>query len=331
MRGSVSTVKAIPGLSANFDSPAHRQALAAVLSRVRKHHEFSTGTGDLAGRMVAWAVELTEYDITYVPRGSIKSQALADFILELTSPPGDPNTQPWTLSVDGASNLRGSGAGVVLEGPDGILIEQSLRFAFKASNNQEEYEVLLAGMRLAKEMDVSDLRAMSDSQLVTNQFSGEFQTKEPQLIKYVEQVRRLAEGFNTFELVYVPRDQNARADLLSKLASTKKPGNNRTVIQETIARPSTGETHTPSEEVMATHDEEDWRSPIIRYLLNDELPTDREEAVKVKKRSTRYTMVGRKLYKRGISAPMLLCAGQAEAKRILNEIHAGSCGSHIGA
>ncbi|MCI78084.1 gag-pol polyprotein, partial [Trifolium medium] len=49
-------------------------------------------------------------------------------------------------SVDGSSNLRGSGAGVVLEGPDGVLIEQTLRFDFKASNNQAEYEALIAGM-----------------------------------------------------------------------------------------------------------------------------------------------------------------------------------------
>ncbi|MCI61502.1 gag-pol polyprotein, partial [Trifolium medium] len=57
------------------------------------------------------------------------------------------------MSVDGSSNLRGSGAGVVLKGPDGVLIEQSLRFAFKASNNQAEYEALIAGMKLAKEME----------------------------------------------------------------------------------------------------------------------------------------------------------------------------------
>jgi hypothetical protein len=91
---------------------------------------------DLAGRMVAWSIELSEFDITFSPRGSIKSQVLADFVLEMTSPPEEEGKLPWTLSVDGASNIRGSGAGVVLEGPDGVLIEQSLRFAFKASNNQ---------------------------------------------------------------------------------------------------------------------------------------------------------------------------------------------------
>ncbi|MCI56122.1 gag-pol polyprotein, partial [Trifolium medium] len=65
---------------------------------------------------------------------------------------GETSSQAWILSVDGAFNLRGSGAGIVLEGPDGVLIEQSLRFEFRASNKQAEYEALIAGIRLATEM-----------------------------------------------------------------------------------------------------------------------------------------------------------------------------------
>ncbi|WJX67579.1 hypothetical protein P8452_52035 [Trifolium repens] len=228
--------------------------------------------------MVAWSVELSEFDITFSPRGGIKSQILSDFLLELTTPAEENSEQPWTLSVDGASNIRGSGAGVVLEGPDGVLIEQSLRFAFKASNDQAEYEALLAGMKLAKEIDITDLKAKSDSQLVTNQVSGEFQAKDPQLIKYLEKVRKLANHFKSFELVYVPREQNARADLLSKLANTKKPGSNKTFIQETIASPSITE-----ETVMMIVEAEDWRAPIIRYLQEDVLPAAKEETNKLKR------------------------------------------------
>jgi ribonuclease HI len=62
-------------------------------------------------------------------------------------------------------------------------------------------------MKLAKEMDITDLKAKSDSQLVTNQVSGEFQAKDPQLIKYLEKVRKLANHFKSFELVYVPGEQ----------------------------------------------------------------------------------------------------------------------------
>jgi hypothetical protein len=141
--------------------------------------------------MVAWSVELSEYDIVFSPRGSVKSQVLADFVLELTTPSEELSLEPWILSVDGASNLRGSRAGIVLEGPNGVMIEQSLRFAFRASNNQAEYEALIAGMKLAKEMEVTDLRAKSDSQLITNQVSGEYQTRDPQLMKYMERVNKL--------------------------------------------------------------------------------------------------------------------------------------------
>ncbi|XP_020228479.1 uncharacterized protein LOC109809548 [Cajanus cajan] len=198
---------------------------------------------DLAGRMMKWSIELSEYSIKYEPRGAIKAQALADFVMELTSPAeeGEVGETQWILSVDGASNLGGSGVGIVLEGPGGILLEQSLRFEFRASNNQAEYEALLAGMALAKEMGATSLSARSDSQLITGQVAGTFQAKDPQLAKYLEKVKLLSENFREFTLNHVPREQNSRADLLSKLASKKKPGATRSVIQETLAQPSINE------------------------------------------------------------------------------------------
>jgi len=93
-----------------------------------------------------------------------------------------------------------------LERPNGILIEQALRFAFKASNNQAEYEALIAGMLLAKEMGPKSLIAKSDSQLLTRQVTGEYQAKDPQMAAYLQYVQILKETFIVFELVYVPRE-----------------------------------------------------------------------------------------------------------------------------
>jgi hypothetical protein len=76
---------------------------------------------------------------------------------------------------------------------------------------------------------------------------------------------------------------------------------------------------------------EEWRAPIIRYLQKDELPTAREEAYKIRRMSVWYSMLGDKLYKRGFSGPLMLCVSPEEAKEILEEVHEGSCGSHIGA
>jgi len=69
------------------------------------------------------------------------------------------------------------------------LIEQSLHFAFQASNNQAEYESLITDMLLAKELGVRELTKKSDSLLVTGQVSGEYQAKYPLLSQYLDFVR----------------------------------------------------------------------------------------------------------------------------------------------
>ncbi|XP_068486598.1 uncharacterized protein [Phaseolus vulgaris] len=108
----------------------------------------------------------------------------------------------------GSSNQQGSEAGVILEGPNELLIEQALRFAFKASNNQKEYEALIAGMLLAKEMGAQSLLANNDSLLVTGQVTGEYQVKDPQMATYLGYVQVLKGSFTVFELVHVLREQN---------------------------------------------------------------------------------------------------------------------------
>jgi len=68
---------------------------------------------DLAGRMVGWSVELYEFHIRCEVRGAIKAQCLADFFNELTGHT-ELNDNTWTLFVDGSSNTKGGGAGIVL-------------------------------------------------------------------------------------------------------------------------------------------------------------------------------------------------------------------------
>jgi len=76
-----------------------------------------------------------------------------------------------------------------LEGPNGLLIEQALRFAFKASNNQAEYEALIAAILLPKEMGPQSLLAKSDSLLVTGQVTEEYQAKDPHIAAYLKTPR----------------------------------------------------------------------------------------------------------------------------------------------
>ncbi|XP_068466362.1 uncharacterized protein [Phaseolus vulgaris] len=134
-----------------------------------------------------------------------------------------------------------NGVGVILKGPSGLLIKQSLKFAFKASNNQAEYEALIAGMLLSQELGAQNLLVKSDSLLVTKQVIGRYQAKDPQLAAYIKYVMLLKEAFTEFELVHVPREQNSRADLLAKLANSRKGNRQRSVIQETLKVPRTAE------------------------------------------------------------------------------------------
>ena len=111
-------------------------------------------------RLMKWAIELSEFDIRYKPKTAIKGQVLADFVMEFTSTEPFESTQTttdlpiWRLSVDGAANAQGSGAGLILTSPEGVDIEYALRFGFQASNNEAEYEVVTVVLNLAHSMEV---------------------------------------------------------------------------------------------------------------------------------------------------------------------------------
>ena len=127
---------------------------------------------EVSGRLMKWAIELSDFDIIYKPKTAIKGKVLADFIMEFTLAEHAQNTQvtndlpAWKLSVDGASNAQGSGAGLILTSSEGIDIEYALRFGFQASNNEAEYEAVIAGLNLAHSLEVDQLEVCSDSQLV---------------------------------------------------------------------------------------------------------------------------------------------------------------------
>jgi len=142
---------------------------------------------EVSGQLVKWAIELSEYDISFEPRSPIKAQVLFDFVAELTPIAMEGEEYGgWVLLVDRAMNSKGSGVGIILEDPQGALLEHSLHFAFRASNDQAEYEALIAGMLLAKELSMKELTVKSDSQLVTRQVSGEYQAKDPLLAQYLD-------------------------------------------------------------------------------------------------------------------------------------------------
>nr|GFC67391.1 reverse transcriptase domain-containing protein [Tanacetum cinerariifolium] len=171
---------------------------------------------------------LGEHNITYRPRTWIKGQILADFLNEIPSNASQATSvtetqeEPWMLFTDGSSCVDGSGAGLILTNPNGIEFTYALRFQFAASNNEAEYEALIAGLRIATQMGVENIQANVDSKLVANQVLGTYVAKEDNMIKYLEIANGLVSGFKTFSISQVPRSKNKKADALSTLPADEK-------------------------------------------------------------------------------------------------------------
>ena len=150
-------------------------------------------------------MELSEFNIHCEPHGPIKAQCLLDFINDLQHTPEE---DQWTLYVDGSCNPKGTGADIVIEGPNHILIEKSLHFAFKTSNNQAKYEAILTGLSLAHEVGVRTLICKIDSKLTVSHLNDEFQIKDATLLQYYNLVRNVIQsGFEQVCIQHIPRGE----------------------------------------------------------------------------------------------------------------------------
>ena len=89
---------------------------------------------EVAGRMIQWAIELSQFDIEYHPRSAIKAQALADFIAEFTILEDDNATnkkEQWTIQTDGSSTQKRGGVGIIIVTPNGEMLKYGVRKRWK--------------------------------------------------------------------------------------------------------------------------------------------------------------------------------------------------------
>ncbi|KAK0580108.1 hypothetical protein LWI29_036450 [Acer saccharum] len=291
---------------------------------------------ELSGRLTKWAVELSEYDISFHPRSAMKSQVLADFITDFT--PGESvqaeqelvaltvSSGVWTLSVDGSSSIKGSGLGLVLESPQGDILEQSIHCGFHATNNEAEYEALIAGLDLAKSLSVKIIKVRSDSQLVVRQVNGTYEARDQRMSAYLNKVKQLQSTFDEFSIEQIPRSENTRADALASLGSTTT-NNSKSVPIIHLMSPSIQE----SETVAPVDNGRSWIEPIFNYLQADILPGDRAEARRIKAKAAKFRILYGKLYKKSFTGPYLRCVTPREAYDVLKSLHQEECGNHSGA
>ena len=126
----------------------------------------------------------------------------------------------WTLNIDGASWKTGAGIDLQLKSPVGEKIEQAICLGFNASNNESEYEAILAGIKLAITVLADKLLIRSDSQLVVRQVNEEYESRDPRMAKYVSLVKKCLGSFSAWKLEHILRDCNEKADALAAIAAS---------------------------------------------------------------------------------------------------------------
>ncbi|XP_031090983.1 uncharacterized protein LOC115995980 [Ipomoea triloba] len=285
-----------------------------------------------SARMARWAMHLSQFDIEFKPRPAIKGQALADFIVECTARDVTEQVENedggwWTLSTDGSSNSKGCGGGVVLITPEGFRAYYAIRFHFRLSNNEAEYEALLNGLRLAAGLRAEKIRIRCDSKLVVGQVTGEYEANEGNMQRYRDAVLRTLREFEGYEIHQVPREQNADADMLSKL-STGIPGHIRK-----IARVEDLETSSIDISWVCPVQSREpcWIDHITKYKKDGTLPADEQDAKLARLRAPSYVILEDKLYKQSYNGTLLKCVYPDEAELMMREVHEGVCSAHQGA
>ena len=170
-----------------------------------------------SARVVDWVNQLADYGIEYEPRTTIKAQALADFIAEMTGSMEEvPSEEAWKFYVNSSSTRLCSGAGLLIISPNGARLEHAVRFKFMATNNEAKYEALLLGLGICLASGAKMVIAHTNSQLIAEHVNGNYEAKDDGMKMYFVKVQEAIEKFNSVVIVHIPRSENALADTLSR-------------------------------------------------------------------------------------------------------------------
>nr|GEW30623.1 hypothetical protein [Tanacetum cinerariifolium] len=118
-----------------------------------------------------------------------KGEKAESYFRMLEVPLEKDDIERWTLFTDGASSLKQSGAGLVLIGPSGIEYTYALRLTFPSTNNEAEYEALLAGLRIARKMNISNIDVKVDYKLLASQINENYKGSKDNMIKYLAKAK----------------------------------------------------------------------------------------------------------------------------------------------
>jgi ribonuclease HI len=238
------------------------------------------------------------------------------------------------MHFDGSKLLHGSGAGVTLKSPKGDELSYVLQIHFPTTNNIAEYEALLHGLRVAKEIGVQHIMCCGYSNLVAQQVAGTCKARNEVMAAYRDEVDEMAKSFLGYDIKHVRCEDNMADDTLSKLGSRCKavpPG----IFLEHLHVPSVKMVDLENPELASTPVmavlpcNPPWVDPYLEHLTTKKLPEDGVQKRQIERRATAYTIIDGQLYKRSTSGVFMKCIPQVDGIEILREIHEGECGRHV--
>ena len=145
----------------------------------------------------------------------------------------------------------------------------------------------------------------------------------------MSQVKHLQPGFESFNILHMPRSGNTHVDSLATLATSSAQSLPRVILVEDLCKPTEGK-----REMIHVHQVRigpSWMDPIVLFLKKDILPEEKSEVDKVQRKASRFWLSeDQKLYKCSFSGPYLLCIHPEASELLIEELHEGICGSHTG-
>jgi ribonuclease HI len=136
------------------------------------------------------------------------------------------STPTYRANIDGGSrgNPGPASYGVVIRDPRGQIVAKLKKYIGRSTNNVAEYYGLIAALDYAQQHGIRALRVESDSELLVRQMLGQYKVKSPELRPLFERARKMAQGFDSFKIGHVYREQNAEADALANEALDETSG-----------------------------------------------------------------------------------------------------------
>jgi ribonuclease HI/probable phosphoglycerate mutase len=114
-----------------------------------------------------------------------------------------PEPEHWVMHFDGSKLLHGSGARVTLKSPKGDELSYVLKIHFPTTNNIAEYEELLHGLHVTKEIGVHHIMCCGDSDLVAQQVAGTYKARNEVMEAYRDEVDEMDKSFLGYDIKHV--------------------------------------------------------------------------------------------------------------------------------